>query len=91
MEVESVFGQIKQSRGYTRFLLRGLKKVEIELGLVSMAHNFLKWHQKRLAELWPWLAAALRRPIRPQEIRSGVRSLNCQNIFSQRAAPLAAA
>jgi len=40
--VESVFGQIK-NRGFRRFGLRGLKKVNIEFGLVAIAHNMLKW------------------------------------------------
>lgn len=43
VEVESVFGQIKHNRQFRRFLLRGLEKVNIEYGLVSMAHNMLKW------------------------------------------------
>ena len=42
IEVESVFGHIKQNRGFRRFLLRGLKKVETEWGLLSVAHNLLK-------------------------------------------------
>lgn len=42
IEVESVFGQIKSNRSFRRFLLRGLPKVNIEVGLVSLAHNMLK-------------------------------------------------
>jgi transposase len=42
IEVESVFGHIKQNRGFRRFLLRGMNKVTIEWGLLSIAHNFLK-------------------------------------------------
>lgn len=42
IEVESVFGHIKANRGFTRFLLRGLEKVTIEWGLLSLAHNFKK-------------------------------------------------
>ena len=41
-EVEPVFGMVKSNRGYRRFLLRGLEKVEIEAGLLSLAHNLLK-------------------------------------------------
>jgi len=40
-EVESVFGQIK-NRSFRRFGLRGLQKVNIEFGLVAIAHNLLK-------------------------------------------------
>ena len=42
VDVETPFGNIKQNMGYRRFLLRGLKKVEIEWGLVCMAHNMRK-------------------------------------------------
>lgn len=41
-EVESVFGQIKHNRGFRRFLLRGLTKVTLEVGWLSLAHNLLK-------------------------------------------------
>jgi hypothetical protein len=43
IEPESVFGQIKNNRGFRRFLLRGLPKVSLEVGWLSLAHNFLKW------------------------------------------------
>jgi transposase len=43
VEVESVFGQIKNNRGFRRFLLRSLDKVEVEFGLVALAHNLMKW------------------------------------------------
>lgn len=42
IEVESVFGQIKGSRGYRRFKLRGLVEVRVELGLLALAHNLIK-------------------------------------------------
>ncbi|QKS48779.1 IS1182 family transposase (plasmid) [Paenibacillus cellulosilyticus] len=42
IEPESVFGQIKNNRGFRRFLLRGLKKVSLEVGWLSLAHNLLK-------------------------------------------------
>jgi hypothetical protein len=41
-EVESVFGQLKSNRGFRRFLLRGLPKVSLEVGWLSLAHNLLK-------------------------------------------------
>jgi transposase len=41
-EVEGVFGHIKFNRKFTKFMLRGLKKVHTELGLLSLAHNFIK-------------------------------------------------
>lgn len=41
-EVEGVFGHIKFNRKFIRFMLRGMKKVYTELGLLSLAHNFIK-------------------------------------------------
>lgn len=41
-DVEAVFGNIKQNKGFKRFMLRGLEKVEIEMGLVALAHNLAK-------------------------------------------------
>jgi transposase len=40
--VEPVFGQIKEARGFRRFLLRGLAKIRGEWRLVCLAHNLLK-------------------------------------------------
>ena len=40
--VEPVFGQIKEDRGFRRFLLRGLKKIRGEWSLVCLTHNLLK-------------------------------------------------
>ena len=40
--VESVFGQIKQGRGFRQFLLRGLEKVNREWSLICTGHNLLK-------------------------------------------------
>ncbi len=38
-KVEAVFGNIKQNKGFRRFMLRGLEKVSIETGLIAIAHN----------------------------------------------------
>jgi transposase len=40
--VEPVFGQIKEARGFRRFLHRGLAKVRAEWRFVCTAHNVLK-------------------------------------------------
>jgi transposase len=40
--VEPVFGQIKAALGFTRFLMRGLAKVQHEWRLVCTAHNLRK-------------------------------------------------
>jgi len=42
IEVESVFGRLKQNWGFRRFMLRGLEKVKVELGLLCIAHNMAK-------------------------------------------------
>jgi hypothetical protein len=46
--VEPVFGQIKEVRGFRRFLLRGLAKVRGEWGLIALTHNLLKIHRAKL-------------------------------------------
>jgi len=40
--VEPVFGQIKETRGFRRFLLRGLENVSAEWDLICLTHNLLK-------------------------------------------------
>jgi transposase len=40
--VEPVFGQIKERRGFRRFLLRGLDRVEAEWKIICATHNLLK-------------------------------------------------
>lgn len=40
--VEPVFGQIKEARGFRRFLLRGLANIRSEWCLVCLTHNLLK-------------------------------------------------
>jgi len=40
--VEPVFGQIKQIRGFRKFLLRGLEFVSAEWQLICLTHNLLK-------------------------------------------------
>jgi transposase len=40
--VEPVFGQIKEARGFRRFLLRGLGNVAAEWKLICATHNLLK-------------------------------------------------
>lgn len=41
-DVEPVFANIKYNKGFKRFLLSGLKKTEIETGLLAIAHNLAK-------------------------------------------------
>lgn len=43
--VEPVFGQIKEARGFRRFLLRGLEKVRGEWSLITATHNLLKLYR----------------------------------------------
>jgi hypothetical protein len=42
IEVEAVYGQIKQNMGFRRFMLRGLDKVSTEWAILCMAHNLSK-------------------------------------------------
>jgi transposase len=41
-DVESVFANIKSNHGFRRFLLKGKKKVAIEIGLLAIAQNLRK-------------------------------------------------
>lgn len=49
VDVEPVFGILKQNKGFRRFLLKGLDKVSIEFGLLALAHNL-----KKLAKTANW-------------------------------------
>jgi transposase len=40
--VEPVIGQLKEVRGFRRFLLRGMEKVSYEFDLICLTHNLLK-------------------------------------------------
>lgn len=42
VDVEAVFGNLKQNKGFKRFMLRGLEKVEIETALLAIAMNLKK-------------------------------------------------
>ena len=42
VEIESVFGNIKQNHGFRRFTLKGLEKVTLEWGLLALGHNMRK-------------------------------------------------
>ncbi|MEI2394086.1 transposase [Paenibacillus phytohabitans] len=53
-EPESVFGQLKNNRGFRRFLLRGMEKATLEIGWLLLTHNLLKQatnDQKRRAAM----------------------------------------
>lgn len=42
IEPEAVFGQLKSNNKFNRFTLRGLVKVNVEFGLMAIAHNLRK-------------------------------------------------
>jgi transposase len=46
VDVEPVFGHIKEDRNFRRFKLTSLQGIETETGLLALAHNFIKWHNK---------------------------------------------
>lgn len=46
IQVEGVFGAIKEDHGFRRFLLRGKKNVRCEFLLMSFGHNINKLHNK---------------------------------------------
>nr|WP_246362624.1 transposase [Paenibacillus alba] len=39
IKLEPVFGHIKKNRGFKSYLLRGLPKVSLNVGWLSLAHN----------------------------------------------------
>uniref|UniRef100_UPI002604AC23 transposase n=1 Tax=uncultured Dokdonia sp. TaxID=575653 RepID=UPI002604AC23 len=41
-DIEAIFGNIKHNMNFKRFMLRGIDKVETEIGLIAMAHNLKK-------------------------------------------------
>ena len=43
VDVEPVFANWKQNKGFRRFHLRGKEKVSIEIGLIALAHNLQKF------------------------------------------------
>ena len=45
-DVETVFGQIKNNKGFKRFLTNGKEMVETEIGLLALAHNLQKIARK---------------------------------------------
>jgi len=42
VEVEALFGRLKQNRGFRRFILRGTENVSTEWGILGVAHNIAK-------------------------------------------------
>jgi transposase len=56
--VEPVNGQIKETRGLRRFLLRGLEKVDAEWHLIAATHNLLKLFRYRRSEQQALLLAS---------------------------------
>lgn len=45
--VEPVFGDIKENKGVTGFLTRGLKMVKTEMNLISIANNIYRFHLRK--------------------------------------------
>jgi transposase len=50
--VEPVFGQIKEVRGFRRFLLRGLENVSREWSMICLTHNLLKLFRHGQPVMW---------------------------------------
>ena len=48
IQVEGAFAVIKRDYGFRRFLMRGNKKVRIELLIMAFAYNVNKLHNKTL-------------------------------------------
>lgn len=50
IEPEACFGDIKFNHGFKRFLLKSTRKVSVEWGLVSLAHNLRKYVAQKTKE-----------------------------------------
>lgn len=48
VDVEPVFGYIKQDRHFRRFMPKGLDGVTTETGLLAIAHILKKWWRKTI-------------------------------------------
>jgi hypothetical protein len=46
VDVEPVFGILKQNKSFRRFSQRGIEKVNIEFGLLAIVHNLKKLSKK---------------------------------------------
>jgi len=51
VDVEAAFGNLKQNKGFKRFMLRGIDKVAIETGLLAIAINLKKVADQQYAML----------------------------------------
>ena len=47
IQVEGVFGILKQDYNFKRFLVRGKKQIETQFFLLAFAFNVEKWENKR--------------------------------------------
>lgn len=76
VEPEPVFGNIKQNKSFKRFTLKKLPKINIEFGLVVIAHNFAKWIEKIRLLNFRQIAALI---IRFEDLLSQYFELNYKN------------
>ena len=49
--VEPVFGDIKENKGVTGFLTRGLRMVKTEMNLISIANNISRFHLRKISTI----------------------------------------
>jgi len=67
MEIESVFGLLKANDGLNRLAMRGLKMVDIEVGLKSIAHNLRKMKTDIKKTIFTHIVAAMNLHILPAD------------------------
>lgn len=76
-DIESVFGDLKHNQAYRRCRLRGQAKVNVEIGLLSMAHN-----AKKIASWSLRMASAQSMTaLTPIDSNAVSFSFNCQRTF----------
>lgn len=50
IQAEGAFGELKQDRGFRRFLCRGIVNIKAEVVLLALAYNLNKLHHKTQGE-----------------------------------------
>jgi hypothetical protein len=64
IEPESVFGQLKSNNRFNRMKMRGIPKVEIDLGLAIIGHNLRKIVAKKTTSQTPGLMGGLKTEVK---------------------------
>lgn len=73
IDVEAVFGQLKRNWKFTRLSLRTMPKVELEVGLMAVAHNLRKLYRKTIQN----------QPVIPENFAKGYKHFFLKRIYTK--------